>query len=95
MKELESYSKVTSEVKATKPIQKQKELLGSLHPHKGHKCFEINTITQEVEEVTYKDIVYEFNRGVRKEINVKENHVYITALNRENAIKKYNKLKGR
>jgi hypothetical protein len=95
MKELETHSKVKEEIKAIKPIQKEKQLLATLKPQKGHRCFEINTATGEINEALFdrKNVHYRITGNisgfVKKELLVKEGCVYITALNKENALKKY------
>jgi hypothetical protein len=76
-------------------IKKELKLLGSLNPQRGHKCFEVNTITNEVSEAEFfEDYVAMFSSSYerKKKLRVKENCVYITALNKKNAIKKYNSL---
>ena len=94
MKELEQYEKVSEEIVI--PVKKQNELLGTIKPHRGHKCFEINTLTGEINDAEFfEDIVSIFSSSYerRKKINVKENCIYITALNKKNAIKRFNTLK--
>lgn len=90
MKELEKYEKVNKEVVI--PIKSEMKLLGTLKPQKGHKCFEINTITQDINEAKfYEDIVSMFSSSYerKKKLRIKENCIYITALNKTNALKKY------
>lgn len=90
MKELEKYEKVNQEVVI--PIKSEMKLLGTLKPQKGHKCFEINTITQDINEAEfYEDIVSMFSSSYerRKKLKVKDSCVYLTALNKKNALKKY------
>jgi len=102
MKELEQIDKISVEV--VKPIKKEKELLGTLRPQKGHKCFEINTLTNEVKEAEYStnetayllnpDISVKSMSGyIKRVLNTKSDCVYITALNKKNALKKYQQLK--
>jgi hypothetical protein len=97
MKELEQHSKVSTEAKQVAPIRKQSELLGKMRFHRGHKCYEINTVTDEVAEHVFKgdDIRYNLILGkvVTRKIDMKKDCIYITALNKENAMKKYKKLK--
>ena len=101
MKELEKYSNDSNEIKQVAPIKKEKELLGTLYPQKGHKCFEINTLTNEIKEAEYStnetsyllnpDVSVKSMRGyIKRVLNTKSNCVYITALNKKNALKKYN-----
>jgi hypothetical protein len=100
MKELEYYKNDSNEVKKVAPIKKEKELLGTLYPQKGHKCFEINTLTNEIKEAEYStnETAYLLNPGVsvksmqgyiKRVLNTKSDCVYITALNKKNALKKY------
>ena len=97
MKQLENHSKVSKEIRVVKPIQKQKQLLDTLHPHRGHQCFEINTISGEINLAIFEssDVHFNLQSGgyVQKKLMTKENHVYITALNKDNALKKYLKSK--
>ena len=94
MKELEKYEKVNEEI--VKPIKKELKLLGTLKPQKGHKCFEINLSTNDVTEATFYDseitILSSSMYSPKRKIKIKENCIYITALNKENAIKKFNKM---
>ena len=92
MKELEQYNKISEEIQAVKPIKKENKLVGRLKPQRGHKCFEINTITNKIYEAEFfEDYVSMFSSSYerKKKLKVKENCVYITALNIKNAYKKY------
>lgn len=94
MKELENYNKINSEIRAVKPIKKTNVLLSSLYPQRGHKCFEINLDTHEINEVEYIETTVEVTsisgeNYKRKKILVKDNCTYITALNKKNALKKF------
>ena len=93
MKELEQYFKISEEMQMVKPIKKEVKLIGRLIPQRGHKCFEINTITNEICEAEFFDdyvIMFSSSYERKKKLKVKENCVYITALNIKNAYKKYN-----
>jgi hypothetical protein len=94
MKELEKYNKISTEIKATIPIKKKTKLLGSLYPQKGHKCFEINNLTLEINEAKFESVTINITsisqeNYVNKKLLVKENCTYITALNKKNAMKKF------
>jgi hypothetical protein len=96
MKELEQFNKISEETKIVKPIKKEIKLRGTLIPQRGHKCFEIDTITNEICEAEFfDDYVTMFSSSYerKKKLKIKENCVYITALNKENAFKKYKKNK--
>lgn len=92
MKELEQYFKISDSTEIVKPIKKEDKLIGTLKPQRGHKCFEINAITSEVLEAEFfEDFVSMFSSSYerRKKLKIKENCIYITALNKANAFKKY------
>jgi hypothetical protein len=85
--------------------KKQKELkqVGTIQPLEGHTLFEINTKTLEVCKAQYNKKEYltweealTIHRGgkVKKEVLVKKDCVYISALNAENALERYLKNKG-
>lgn len=97
MKELETQSgigdiEIVNEVK--KEIEKQLKYVGHVRPHSGHKCFEINLKTGEANLAEFKEEAISFEdakNGIvsgKKKIIIKEDCVYITALNKKNAIKK-------
>ena len=98
MKELEQYNKTSSEIKASVPIKKENKLIGTLRPKRGHKCFEINNLTLEINEATYESVTISITSISgeyynHKKLLVKENCTYITALNKKNAMKKFNLFK--
>lgn len=53
MKELEKYSKISTESEVVVPIKTELKLIRTLKPNKGHKCFEINTMTNEICEAEF------------------------------------------
>lgn len=85
--------------------QENKLTLGGHHkPHKGHKVWEFNTVTNEIQEAEMEILPTPFARktkaligvyeeeipiGVRKKLIVKENCRYESALNIKNALKKF------
>jgi hypothetical protein len=94
MKELEQYEKVNQEVVI--PVKSEMKLLGKIRPNKGHKVFKINTTTNEISEAEYfYDAVSMFSSSYerKKKLSMEEGFAYISALNKQNAIKKYKKLK--
>lgn len=92
MKELEQIDKTSEEIQAVKPIIKENQLIGKLIPKKGHRCYEINVKTGEMNEVVFdrNDITF-LGKRVR-EIKTKPDCVYITALNKRNAGEKMKKM---
>lgn len=64
--------------------------LGSLSLKNGMKIFEINIKEKTIEDVQYEDEVYKaFEKTTNRKIIVKENCVYITAINKKNAVRKF------
>jgi hypothetical protein len=101
MKELEQTPKDTYELVNTinQNQEKKRVHIGSIRPHKGHTLFEINYKTGEIKKAEFKKQVLNIGEAIhkgvdfvskKKEIEIKENCVYISALNKENAIKKFN-----
>lgn len=77
-------------------MQQEKKLkyMGNQVLRKGHKCFEINTETMEVNEASYmkKDITLTDaldESYLSRSIMQKQNCIYINALNKKNALKKF------
>jgi hypothetical protein len=92
MKELEQYEKINTESEIVVPIKSELNLIGTLKPNKGHICFEINTTTNEITEAEFfYDVVSMFSSSYerKKKIRIKEDCIYILALNKKNALKKY------
>lgn len=101
MREIQNYKEgdgVKSEVVQQKQQEKQFVLVHRIHPHSGHKCFEYNTVTKEIRLADFKEESVSFEAAQRGEIApkrtvvIKENCVYVTALNKRNALKKLNPL---
>lgn len=101
MKELQEFKQDKLEVSAVKPVKKELKLLGRLKPQKGHTCFQLNLSNGEITIAEFEsvDIHYNYDHkkgdGVRKKIIVKENCVYVTALNKTNAVKHFKRLLSR
>jgi hypothetical protein len=89
MKDFDKVEKDEVKIVTQKQIENKKVFLGTARVRPGHRCFEINKITKLVKEADYK-IYAEFEKGVRKQVNVQPDCIYIIALNKENALRKYN-----
>jgi len=79
------------------------EVVGEVNPHKGHTCFQYNTVTEEltIAEFEKTDLVINNLDASGKDMKhfkktdkilVKENCIYTVALNEKNAIKKFAKM---
>ena len=94
MKELEKYEKVNQE--DVIPVKSEMKLIGTIRLNKGHKLFKINTTTDQISEVEYfYDVVSVFSPTYerKRKLSMEKGFAYISALNKQNAIKKYRKTK--
>lgn len=92
-----------TEIHAQKEIEKHKQLFTSTVLHKGHTMWEIDCMTGEIREAQYKeekvvfvskvDLLTNARDGVVpkvvKDIDCKPNCLYIGALNKKSAQKKF------
>jgi hypothetical protein len=92
MKEIEN---IKANISFGVAVKQKKEVeityTNSLIPHSGHKVWEINKETLEVKEAKFSNTNYHIGAKNKKEIIKKNNCEYISALNKENALKKYKK----
>ena len=88
MKELELKDKEKLEVVANQKKQIEHQLVGYLMPYNGHKVLEINIETGEIAEAKYSNSSYKAFGENKKEIIIKDNFYYVSALNQKNAFKK-------
>lgn len=92
MKELEKKTEDKIEIVSQTQKKKQQVLQGHLKPKQGHKCFEYNTGTNELSYAKFEkqDVHFDQKITYRRKVIIKENCIYITALNFKNATKKIN-----
>lgn len=94
MKELEGTKRDKTELQVQKQQEKKATLVGQITPHRGHKMFSVNTVTGFVKEAEYDktcETVYVIGQSNNKRIMIEKDCVYISALNKKNAIKHYKK----
>lgn len=76
-------------------IKKRKEakhvFAGKIKPHGGHTIWEVNNETQEIVKAPYANATYYHGEENKKEIIIKKDHSYISALNKKSALKKFKK----
>jgi hypothetical protein len=68
------------------------KLLGSVSPSKGHRLFQLDTETGEVTEAHVEGKLVEMPDGrkeIRKQVFIRDKFLYISALNKKNAIKRF------
>lgn len=83
---------IKSEISVQKKQEVEYILEGTISPRKGHKVFEVNELTGECKEASYKSDTAAFNIRVKlppKKMVVNPDCVYIPALNSDNAKKKF------
>lgn len=81
------------EVSNVAPVKKEQKFIGTLKPHKGHRCYELNIKTGEFGEAEFdtEAVVYG-TQHVKRKLVTKENCIYCTALNEKNALKHFRKM---
>lgn len=68
------------------------KFLGSVSPNKGHKIYQLDTETGEISEAHVEGKIIELPDGrkeIRKQIFVRDKFLYVSALNKRNAIKRF------
>lgn len=81
-------------------VEEKQKMHGSIRLHKGHKIFELDLVKQVVFEAELGPAEAHINKdnlGIierRRKLQYKENHLYCSALNFENATKKFRKALG-
>lgn len=94
MKELELKKEDKIEIVKQTKQEKKTVLVNRIKPYEGHKCFEYNTVTGSLSFATFMETSIDFVSAQKGEIAhkskvmIKENCIYITALNKKNACKK-------
>lgn len=97
MKEIEQLPQDKVQIVNQKEIEKKLIYIGSTRIRKGHTLFEINHKEMTIEKAEYISegvIGADKKAHKKKKVNVKPNCIYIGALNKDNAVKKFfNELK--
>lgn len=68
------------------------KFLGSVSPNKGHRIYQLDTETGEISEAHVEGKVIELPDGrkeFRKQIFVRDKFLYVSALNKRNAVKRF------
>lgn len=87
--DIKTESKIELSVKQQKEIKHQ--LIDRIIPHKGHTIWQIHNETKQVEKAKFSSVTYNFLGENKKEIIIKKGYSYVSALNKENALKQFNK----
>lgn len=90
MKELNSHIKEEIQVHAQKEVEKQRKHIGSFIKHNGHTVWQIDLRTQEITKAEFSEEFATIEGGITRNIIKKDNYWYCSALNKNNAFKKFN-----
>jgi len=96
MKETNSIPKDKIENVKQVHVEKRLQLNGRFIPQRGHTLFEVNSVTgevvkaefEEVKEVSFSASKSPFKQVTTKKVIMRENCIYISALNIKNCFKK-------
>lgn len=90
MKEIQNLSKDQIALVKQVEIKKNNKLVGRIKPRRGHTVFEVNLELGTVEKAKYKDKTYFLGlvRTSNQVIQINENCIYESALNKKNLLKK-------
>lgn len=92
MKEIQIREQgIKTEISVQQKKQVEHTLIGNIVPNEGHKIWQINKETLEIEPAKFRSITYNVFGENKKEIVVKDGYAYVAALNKKNALKKYHK----
>jgi hypothetical protein len=89
MKELDAHKKEEIAVHAQKQQEKQHAFIGQFRPHPGQKIWQIDLKTLEVTPAEIDEAAVNIEGEVQKKIIVKEKHLYCVAINKKNALRKF------
>jgi hypothetical protein len=86
------------EISAEIPNKREEKYIATLHPQKGHSCFEMNLVTKEIKLAEFENVVGSFTDAAngnfikKSKVLIKPNCIYTTALNLVNADKRFIKM---
>lgn len=90
MKELDAHKKEEIVVRAQKQHEKQQVFIGKFRPQPGQKIWQIDLKTQEVTEAEIDEAAVTLTGDIAKKIITKPKHLYCVAINKTNALRKFN-----
>ena len=106
MRELSKMKRDSERIQIESIVKKKKDveykLEGSIKPFRGHQIWEINLETMEInpssfikrKNINWFDALRFIKSGYSKDIQIKKNCVYISALNKKTALDRFEKEKG-
>jgi hypothetical protein len=92
-KNLTEKEKIEISVKQKKQIEK--ELIGNIIPHNNHTLWEINNETLSIKKAEFiKQPIVFGEKEPQKQVLQRDGYSYVSALNKANALKKFNQGKN-
>jgi hypothetical protein len=88
MRELNLHNRENNSPVIVREVKKTK-FVASIHPYKGHTCFELNKTTGEIKPAVIKETNCTLTGGSIKKVIINENCLYTSALNIQNAQKHF------
>ena len=88
---LDEKPKDNIEISVKQKKQIEHRLLDKIVPHNNHTLFEIELTSNKIKKAEYSNTTCVFGEAPKREVIVKKNCVYISALNKKNALKKFMK----
>lgn len=98
MKETQHQAQEPTEQHSQTQAKKQKKFKGRLVLKPGHKVWEVNLLIGTIEEAKYESANVVFDRGKTRTVKNLVEHedcIYIPALNKKNAQRKFNDIVNR
>jgi len=83
------------EISAEIPNKREEKYIATLYPKNGHSCFEMNLVTKQIKLAEFENVSSDFISAAKgnfiknSKILINPNCIYETALNKENAAKKF------
>lgn len=93
MKELNNHIQEEIELRIQNEQKKGVDFIGSIVRHPGHTIWQLNIRTQDITPAEFDEEVIDFNTGKpKRKIIQKSAHWYCSALNKESAFRRFNKM---
>lgn len=79
-------------IESQKEQKKGLKHIGKLRLQPGQKVYELNTVTQMIHVVDLSEAVVDIKGAIHRKVVLKENCLYVPAINLKNAEKKFIKM---
>jgi hypothetical protein len=89
MKETETHLSDKVKINDERQIEKGIRFVGSTKLIPRHRCFEINLTSSEINEAKTEMLAIFGTPNVKRKVIINPNCIYICALNKQNAFKKF------